>query len=82
MWWLLFCTLVTAGCPSQGRQPTLTLVGLGPEAGQQLKRDALDGFTRASGIGVDLVPAWGTSAEQLAQTSKLLRLRSNPPDIM
>jgi trehalose/maltose transport system substrate-binding protein len=30
---------------------------------------------------VDLVPAWGSSAEQLAETTKLLRFRSNPADI-
>jgi trehalose/maltose transport system substrate-binding protein len=81
VWWLLTSILVTADCASRRSQPTLTLVGLGLEVGQQLKRDALDDFTRVTGIRVDLVPAWGTSAEQLAQISKLLSLRSNPPDI-
>ena len=59
----------------------MTLVGLGLEAGEQLKRDALDGFTHVTGIHVDVVPAWGGSAEQLAQTIKLLALRTNQPDI-
>ena len=81
VWWLVPCILVTAGCRPRPLQPTLTLVGLGPEAGLQLKRDALDDFTRTTAIRVDLVPAWGSSAEQLAETTKLLRLRSNPPDI-
>ena len=70
------------GCGSRGAHPaTLTLVGFTPQAGEQLKRDALDQFTRTTGIRVDVVPAWGTSAEQLSQTSKLLKLRANPPDV-
>jgi len=56
-------------------------VGLGLQAGEQLKRDALDEFTRKTGITVNLIPAWGASAEQLRQTSRLLSLRSNPPDV-
>ena len=79
-WWLLTSLLMAAAC---GRRPPvmLTLVGLGPDAGEQLKRDGLDEFTRTSGIGVDLIPAWGTSAEQLSQTSRLLSQRSSPPDV-
>jgi trehalose/maltose transport system substrate-binding protein len=57
------------------------MVGFGLRAGEQLKRNALDEFTRTTGIGVDLVPSWGSSAEQLYQTSKLLELRANPPDV-
>jgi trehalose/maltose transport system substrate-binding protein len=30
---------------------------------------------------VDLVPAWGTSAEQLSQTARLVSQRSSPPDV-
>src|ERR1039457_2893676 len=58
LWWLLTSLLMAAAC---GRRPPvmLTLVGLGPDAGEQLKSDGLDAFTRTSGIGVDLIPAWG-----------------------
>src|SRR5205823_3158165 len=49
--------------------------------GEQLKRDALADFTRTTGIRVDLVPAWGSSAEQLNQTARLLNLRANQPDV-
>jgi trehalose/maltose transport system substrate-binding protein len=80
--WLLTSLLIAAACG--GRPPdtaTLTLVGLGLDAGEQLKRDALDEFTRTTGVHVDLIPAWGSSAEQLSQISKLLNQRSSPPDI-
>ncbi|HXB71209.1 MAG TPA: ABC transporter substrate-binding protein [Candidatus Acidoferrales bacterium] len=74
--------LTVPGCGRRPAQPvTLTLVGFGMDAGAQLKRDALDDFTRAKGIRVDLVPAWGTSSEQLSQTSRLLSLRANQPDV-
>ncbi len=51
------------------------------QAGEELKHDALDEFNRTTGMRVDLVPAWGSSAEQLSETSKLLALRANAPDV-
>lgn len=78
---LALCT-IAAGCGRRiERAPTLTLVGFGMPAAEELKRDALDEFTRSTGTRVNLVPAWGSSAEQLAQTSKLLGLTSNAPDV-
>lgn len=56
-------------------------MGLGLDAGEQLKHDALDEFIRTAGVRVDLIPAWGTSAEQLSQISRLLGQHSSPPDI-
>jgi len=80
--WLLILVVIAAACGRRPSHPsTLTLVGLGLDAGEQLRRDALDEFTRSTGIRVDLVPAWGTSAEQLRQISHLLRLHSNTPDV-
>src|SRR5215471_894710 len=81
-WRLLACILVVSGCGMRAPHPAvLTMVGFGLEAGEQLKQDALDEFTRTTGIRVDLSPAWGSSAEQLSETSKLLKLRANPPDV-
>lgn len=80
--WILTCTLIAAACTREPPdQPTLTLVGLGLDAGERLKNNVLPEFTRATGIHVDLVPAWGTSAEQLIQMSKLLKTTPNPPDV-
>src|SRR5438105_3566396 len=76
---ILVLSLVPAGCAKHSGQPvTLTLVGLGLQAGQHLKHDALEEFSRSSGIRVDLVPSWGTSQEQMAQTVTLLSKSSNP----
>jgi trehalose/maltose transport system substrate-binding protein len=66
-----------AACPAA----SLTVMGLGLEAGEQLKRDALDAFTQRTGIRVDLVPAWGNSSEQLSEMQRLLRLPNDAPDI-
>ena len=79
---LLVCAGLLSECGYRGSHPdALTLVGFGLQAGEQLRRDALDEFTRSTGIRVDLVPGWGTSAEQLNQTSNLLRLSENGPDV-
>jgi hypothetical protein len=51
------------------------------EAGEQLRRDALGDFTARTGIGIDLIPAWGSSEGQLSEASHLLSRRSNPPDV-
>jgi trehalose/maltose transport system substrate-binding protein len=82
VWWLVTSVMIAASCGRRPLHPTsLTLVGLGPDVGEQLKHDALDAFTRETGIAVDLVPAWGSSAEQLHQISRLLQIRSGAPDI-
>jgi trehalose/maltose transport system substrate-binding protein len=74
--------LLLAACGKGPETPvTLTVVGLGLDAGERLKHDALDEFTRKAGIGVDLIPSWGTSAEQLTEISKLSSQHSNPPDV-
>ena len=59
----------------------MTLVGLGLDAGQQLEKDALRDFTHTTGVHVDMIPAWGTSAEQLSSISRLLALSRNQPDV-
>ncbi len=78
---LLICALVLSGCGRRRSAPALTLVGFGLQAGEELKHDALDEFTRKTGVRVELVPSWGTSAQTLNETSKLLRLTSNAPDV-
>ncbi|HLK63235.1 MAG TPA: ABC transporter substrate-binding protein [Bryobacteraceae bacterium] len=79
---LLIFSLLAAACGKGPARPVrLTLVGLGLDAGERLKRDALDEFTHTSGTEVDLIPAWGTSSEQLPQISRLLSQHSNPPDV-
>src|SRR5262249_69424 len=83
--WHLVCCVLLLFSNAAGRRsadpPTLSLVGLGLEASERLKRDALDDFVRKSGIQVEVVPAWGTSAEQLVQTTRLLSKPTKPPDI-
>src|SRR5215472_13712904 len=82
LWCLLASAAIAPGCGARPDHfPALTLVGLGLDAGEQLKHDALDDFTRTARIRVDLIPAWGTSEEQLTQISRLLNQLSNPPDV-
>ncbi|HWC00184.1 MAG TPA: ABC transporter substrate-binding protein [Bryobacteraceae bacterium] len=59
----------------------MSLFGLGIDAGQRLRRDALDAFSHRSGIQVDLFPTWGSSGEQLMQIQRFLRQRSSAPDV-
>jgi trehalose/maltose transport system substrate-binding protein len=75
--------LVAAGC---GTAPpptpvTLTLTGLNFTRGAQVRADALDAFTRETGIRVVLIPTWGTSSQQYDQASRLLGRRSSTPDV-
>jgi trehalose/maltose transport system substrate-binding protein len=51
------------------------------DAGEAVRRDALAEFTRTTGIEVDLIPTWGTSAEQLTQTLRLLKQGATTPDV-
>lgn len=46
-----------------------------------MRRDALDDFTRTTGIATDLIPTWGNSADQLSQTKRLLSQHSTTPDV-
>src|SRR5437588_10540614 len=78
----LIC-LSLAGC---GTRPpsspvTVTIFGLGLDAGEQLRRDILDEWTRNTGIHADLIPTLGNSTEQLAQTQRLLNQRARTPDV-
>lgn len=83
-WGCCLCLVLLAGSGC-GRGPsrnvTLTLVGFGLDAGEALRRDALDEFTHTTGITADLIPTWGTSAEQLAQTLRLLNQHASTPDV-
>jgi trehalose/maltose transport system substrate-binding protein len=79
---LCLALLLSLGC---GRGPsravTLTVLGFSVDAGQALRTDALEEFTRETGIGVDLIPTWGTSSEQLSQKIRLLKQHATTPDI-
>lgn len=59
----------------------LTLLGFGLDAGGLLRQDALDEFTRSTGISVELIPTPGTSAQQLSVSMDLLKKRSSSPDV-
>jgi len=79
---LCLALLVSAGCgPSASHGVTLTVLGFNPDSGQALRTDALDEFTRTTGIAVDLIPTGGTSAEQLSQTLRLLNQHASTPDV-
>ena len=57
VWLLAASTLIAAACARRPLPASLTLVGFGLEAGELLKRDAVDDFTSETGIGVHLIPA-------------------------
>jgi trehalose/maltose transport system substrate-binding protein len=59
----------------------VTLMGLALRAGEELRHDVLDGFTRATGIHVDLIPTLGSSAEQFSQIRRLLERHADTPDV-
>ncbi len=83
-WGSCVCLALLAGAAC-GRGPahrvTLTVLGFSLDAGEAVRRDALAEFTSTTGIAVDLVPTWGTSAEQLDQTLRLLDQHANAPDV-
>ena len=80
----MFGLVVFAGCggaPEPAPPVTLTILGLGLEAGAQLREDALDEFTGKTGTKVDLIPTLGTSSEQLTFALGRLNRKSPAPDI-
>src|SRR5262249_47378369 len=48
---------------------------------EDLRHDALDEFTRTTGIQTGLIPTSGSSGEQLVQALRLLKQRASTPDI-
>ncbi len=80
---ILVGTVLTAcgSRPERARPITLRVVGLGLDTGDQLRHDALEEFTRNTGIQVDLIPTWGTSTEQLGLALQLLSQHTKTPDI-
>jgi trehalose/maltose transport system substrate-binding protein len=82
--WAIAGILVFAGCRS-ARQPAapvkLTVFGFTLEAGELLRRDALNDFTQRTGIEVEVIPTLGGSAEQTALALKLLGRKSKTPDV-
>jgi trehalose/maltose transport system substrate-binding protein len=74
--------LCASACIKRSSEPpALTLVGLGLDSADFLKRNVIDEYTRSTGIQVGIVPAWGDSVDQLTQSVMLLRKPINPPDI-
>jgi trehalose/maltose transport system substrate-binding protein len=57
------------------------LLGFAPQSGEYLRQDALNDFTRRTGIAVDLIPTWGTSAEQVALILRTLKHHAPAPDV-
>jgi trehalose/maltose transport system substrate-binding protein len=83
---LLLATGLVAVCAcgpglASSRPVTISLMGLTPASGAQLRRAALDQFTRNTGIQVDLAPTLGDSAEQLKLARGLLQRRASTPDV-
>lgn len=81
----LLVALALQGCREHAdeasRRFTLTVMGLAPQAGEDLRVDAIDEFTRQTGISVDLIPTPGTSADQFALIRRLLNQRDPAPDV-
>jgi trehalose/maltose transport system substrate-binding protein len=76
--------IALAGCrpaspPSSGVK--LTMFGFGLQQGAELRQDALEDFTRKTGIQVELIPTPGTSEEQLTLILQLLNRRATTPDV-
>jgi len=75
--------LFFAACTAQ-RAPDpvkLTIFGFSLNAGNQLRQDALEDFTRKTGVAVDLIPTPGTSEEQMTLIADLLGRGAKTPDI-
>jgi trehalose/maltose transport system substrate-binding protein len=72
---------MAAACMQTPEHVRIALFGLGLDAGERLRRDALDDFVGRTGIRVDLIPTGGTSAEQLAQTTRFLSQQTSAPDV-
>ncbi len=82
--WLALVCLMLPGCTAPPRPAPavkLTILGLTPQAGAQLREDGLDDFTRRTGIQVEIIPTSGASAEQTALALKLLAQHAAVPDI-
>lgn len=73
-----FCGLLPAK-PAQ--TITLTVAGFGYQAGERLAREGLTEFSRKTGIEVEFVPAWGTSADQVALIRRTLDDHFRTPDV-
>jgi trehalose/maltose transport system substrate-binding protein len=82
--WLCLAAWLTAGCGRTAEPPrpaVIDIAGFNLNSGEQLRQDALEEFTRDTGIRVRLIPTWGTSAEQFHRTLQLLERRSSTPDV-
>ena len=80
----MIAVLTCAGCgaSSKSRTPVkLSILGLGLEAGQHLREDALAEYWAKTGIDFDLVPTPGSSAEQLPLVLDLFRTKTTSPDV-
>jgi trehalose/maltose transport system substrate-binding protein len=80
----ILALILFAGCRTTPRAKApikLSILGLGLEAGQHLRQDALAEYSSRTGIQFDLIPTPGTSAEQLPLVLDLLGRRSSSPDI-
>jgi trehalose/maltose transport system substrate-binding protein len=83
--WCVMLVVICAGCRTAPPAPAplkLSVLGLGLEAGEQLKQDALTEYSSKTGIEIDLIPTPGTSAEQLPVVLDLFRRQSRSPDIL
>ena len=63
------------------RDVTVAIIGLSLDSAHQLREESLDGFAKSTGIHADLIPAMGSSTDQLAQAQRLLKQHATSPDI-
>jgi trehalose/maltose transport system substrate-binding protein len=75
--------VLCAGSRAQtgARRITITISGLGLDHAADLRQDALDELERGTGIRADLIPTPGDSANQSAQSLRLLEAHSATPDV-
>ena len=60
---------------------SLTVAGLPYQLSERLPREGLDAFQKETGIQVEFVPSWGTSADQLALILGTLKRHYPTPDV-
>lgn len=84
--WVVLTIADGSGCgraatPKTAPGVSITISGLGLDRADDLRRDALEEFTRNTGIHTDLIPTFGSSTEQLIRMLRLLNQHAQKPDI-
>ncbi len=75
------CLAFSAIQPSRAQPVALTIAGLSYTAANELQKEALDEFNRKTGIHVNVLPAWGTSTDQLNVALRTLKQHFGSPEV-